>query len=104
MWWSWRLPAAMLPVIAACSIGIRTFSGDARIVHVLGCVLVGALTWALALAIFAGFLRYVHREHRAVRYAADASYWMYIVHLPVVIWTAGVLARGSSATGRPMPR
>lgn len=93
MWWSWRLPAAMLPVVAAGYIGILTFSGDARLVHIVGCVLVGALTWALVLAISAGFLHYVRREHPAVRYAADASYWMYIVHLPVVLWTAGLLAR-----------
>ncbi|HEX6322531.1 MAG TPA: acyltransferase family protein [Vicinamibacterales bacterium] len=93
MWWSWRLPAAMLPIVAACFIGIRTFSGDARIVHALGSVLVAALTWALVLASFAAFLRYAHVEHPAIRYAADASYWMYIVHLPVVIWTAGLLAR-----------
>lgn len=93
MWWSWRLPAAVLAVMAACYLGIRAFSDDVLLVHALGSVLAGTLTWALVLASFAGFLRYAHCGHPGVRYAADASYWIYIVHLPVVIWTAGLLAR-----------
>jgi peptidoglycan/LPS O-acetylase OafA/YrhL len=29
----------------------------------------------------------------AVRYIVDASYWMYLIHLPITIWLPGVLVR-----------
>lgn len=38
-------------------------------------------------------------ERPLVRYLADASYWMYLVHLPVIIWTAGLLAPWSAPAG-----
>lgn len=41
------------------------------------------------LATVAAFLglcvRYVRRHHRSVELAADASYWVYLVHLPLVV-------------------
>lgn len=39
------------------------------------------------------FVRYLSRPNRALRYLADASYWIYVMHLPVMIalqvWWAG---------------
>ncbi len=39
------------------------------------------------------FVRYLSRPNRALRYLADASYWIYIAHLPVMValqvWWAG---------------
>ena len=41
--------------------------------------------WSWSLAILGAALRFMTRPSRALRYCADASYWIYIVHLPVVM-------------------
>jgi len=76
MWWSWRTPAMLVPAVLL----------PTRI-------MTAVMIWAFVLAAFGFFLHYARRERPGVRYLADASYWMYIVHLPVVIFTAGLLAR-----------
>jgi glucan biosynthesis protein C len=46
-----------------------------------------ALTmWSLALLTPGVFRRLAGRPNAFVRYVADASYWMYLFHLPVVVW------------------
>ncbi len=46
-----------------------------------------------ALGGFTGlFLKLVPREVRWVRYLTDASYWIYLAHLPLTIWIPGLLA------------
>jgi peptidoglycan/LPS O-acetylase OafA/YrhL len=47
------------------------------------CYAVAVWTWTLGLIGFA--LQTFHIERPKVRYAADASYWIYIVHVPVVM-------------------
>lgn len=42
-------------------------------------------SWALILALIGLSLRYLSGHSLARRYLADASYWIYIVHLPVVM-------------------
>jgi ABC-type multidrug transport system ATPase subunit/peptidoglycan/LPS O-acetylase OafA/YrhL len=43
-----------------------------------------ASAWAWSFAITGAALRYLTRENAAIRYVADASYWIYLVHLPLV--------------------
>lgn len=38
------------------------------------------------------FMRYLDSYNRYVRYFTDASYWVYLMHLPFAIWIAGWLA------------
>lgn len=46
-----------------------------------------ALTmWSLALLTIGVFRKLFARTHALVRYVADSSYWMYLFHLPVVVW------------------
>src|SRR5262249_58125176 len=42
-------------------------------------------TWLFVFGLLGLFLRLVHRETRAVRYLADASYWLYLAHMPVLL-------------------
>lgn len=43
-----------------------------------------ASAWAWSFAITGAALRFLSRKNAAIRYVADASYWIYLVHLPVV--------------------
>ena len=46
-----------------------------------------ALTmWSLVFLTIGVFQRFCSRPNAFVRYVADSSYWMYLIHLPVVVW------------------
>lgn len=46
-----------------------------------------ALTmWTLVFLTLGVFRKLVQRPNACVRYIADSSYWMYLIHLPLVIW------------------
>jgi glucans biosynthesis protein C len=47
-------------------------------------VLYALAVWSWTFAVIGVALRFLHRESPARRYVADASYWLYLVHLPVV--------------------
>lgn len=51
------------------------------------------LCWLLTFATIGLFLRYCSAESPAWRYMSDASYWMFIMHMPVVIgWQVALMA------------
>lgn len=55
--------------------------------------LFGALTAWAAIHFWVGlFLRFAAEPSRVLRYLTDASYWIYLVHLPIVVTFAGVFA------------
>jgi glucan biosynthesis protein C len=41
--------------------------------------------WGWTLGLIGAAVRFLTRENAAVRYVADASYWIYIVHIPVLL-------------------
>ncbi len=49
------------------------------------------LIWALFFGLLAVFMRHFDRPIPVVRYVADASYWCYLLHLPLVIWLTALL-------------
>jgi glucans biosynthesis protein C len=51
----------------------------------------GLTTWLLVFGITGLFVRYLDRERPRMRYLTDASYWLYLVHLPLIICVAGML-------------
>ncbi len=54
------------------------------------CYSLGAWAWALALIGMAQ--RFLNRHSAALRYLADASYWIYLVHLPLIVALQVMLA------------
>jgi glucans biosynthesis protein C len=44
------------------------------------------MMWALVLVTIGFFQRFCSRPNRVIRYIADASYWLYLTHLPIVVW------------------
>lgn len=58
-----------------------------------GVVATGALmVWMLLFGITGLFVRYLDRYIPVVRYIVDASYWLYLIHLPFTIWVPGLLS------------
>ncbi len=44
------------------------------------------MMWTLVALTIGLFKRYLDKPSKVVRYVADASYWLYLIHLPIVIW------------------
>ena len=48
-------------------------------------VAVSLAGWLLGFGLLGAAVRFLDREHTWIRYLADASYWMYLVHLPLLV-------------------
>ncbi|HEY7885601.1 MAG TPA: acyltransferase family protein [Cellvibrionaceae bacterium] len=44
------------------------------------------MMWSLVAITIGLFRRFLDRPSKTVRYIADSSYWLYLLHLPIVIW------------------
>ncbi len=49
-------------------------------------------TWLLTFGVVGLFLRHQNQFSVGARYLSDASYWVYLAHLPVVVWCQTALA------------
>ncbi|MGZ0220349.1 MAG: hypothetical protein ACKVIY_15180, partial [Acidimicrobiales bacterium] len=43
-------------------------------------------TWAMIFGLLGAFRAVLATPRRGVRYLSDSSYWIYLVHVPLVIW------------------
>ncbi|MBN9523474.1 acyltransferase family protein [bacterium] len=59
--------------------------------RVVACLCAAAAHWQLVWASLGVLGRFATCEVRWVRTLSDASYWVYLVHLPVVLWVAAAL-------------
>ena len=74
--WKFLLPAAAVLLVA----GIATMND-----RLLATVLQPAYAWTLSLGLIGLFCRLFPHPLPAVSWLADASYWMYLVHVPLVM-------------------
>jgi peptidoglycan/LPS O-acetylase OafA/YrhL len=74
--WKLLLPAALLLLVASL------VTMDDRL---LATVLQPAYAWTMSLGLIGLFCRFFSRPSAMVSWLADASYWMYIVHVPLVM-------------------
>jgi peptidoglycan/LPS O-acetylase OafA/YrhL len=49
-------------------------------------------TWLSVFGFMAVFLRHLERPLGWIRYLADSSYWLYLIHVPVLIWVQLLIA------------
>ena len=90
---TWRaLVLAVLFMTALLALAIAQPFETAWANHAAPRLAAGLAMWQLIACVVGLFIRYAQAERPLTRYLADASYWMYLTHLPVVIWTAGLLA------------
>lgn len=86
-----RIRCVLLVIAMGATLAISRFQGDPSNPHLSLYRLVFAVNYALMMAslvfITIGlFRRWMSRYRPAVRYIADASYWIYLIHLPIVVW------------------
>jgi peptidoglycan/LPS O-acetylase OafA/YrhL len=81
--WKFLLPAAAVLFVA----GLATMND-----RTLATVLQPAYAWTMSLALIGLFHRLFAAPRPAMTWLADASYWMYLVHVPLVM-TAQLLVR-----------
>ena len=62
-----------------------TCTGTSEIHHLGAIIFLSLSMWHLVYGLFGLFLRYLDQSSRRWRYIADASYWIYVVHLPFVM-------------------
>jgi glucans biosynthesis protein C len=80
------VPALVLAVLLSVAAFVAPFAVDPS--RGVGLVVVAALTalagWSWVFGLLGLCARLLDREVPAVRYAADASYWIYLLHLPLL--------------------
>lgn len=78
----------MLPAVAVVTHRLPGNEGLARAVTAGSGALI---TWLSIFGFLGLFLRHFRQPSAGLRYLADASYWVYLIHLPIIIWTTGFL-------------
>lgn len=85
-WWFVSLPLAIfiaLPVGVASSFITpnRTVAAIAQVVYV----------WAMTFGMIGLFRKFMNSANPTMRYISDSSYWLYVAHLPLVIFLQGIV-------------
>ncbi len=75
----------------AATLWLEPFQGDPghphfTAAHVGFLAAYATMMWSLVALTIGLFRRFFSKPSAVVRYVADSSYWMYLVHLPIVIW------------------
>lgn len=97
-----RLPAVGTWWPAHVLIAAAALLGALTIQHRAGGALTEPLRWAMGAcaavahtqftwAAVGFFGRFFNTERGWVRYVSDSSYWVYLIHLPLVVWAAALL-------------
>ena len=69
------------------------YGDDAAVrTHVLAIACLALSIWYLIYGFLGLFLRYLDRPSHYWRYMSDASYWMYIIHMPITVLLPPLLA------------
>ncbi len=99
---AWRWAAAAL--VAALPAGLlfslhNSGYGSDPLVHGFALLVYAVATWTALIALVGLADRYLDRARPRVRYMADASYWIYLSHLPAMVLAVALLSATSLATG-----
>lgn len=80
-WWPGYLTAAL--VLTVLGLSQDTPASDAPLLLASGVQALAGWCWVYALLGLC--VRFLHAERPWIRYLADASYWMYLLHLPLLV-------------------
>ncbi len=89
--WGYVTAGLLMSVVYLVSL-LRPPFINPDLAHIVSVMVGGVAMWLLVYGVTGVFVRYAERPSPLQRYVADGSYWIYLVHLPVVSWFAGLLA------------
>jgi glucan biosynthesis protein C len=95
--WRWAACAAAATIPAALLFTLHNSPGYGSQpgVHGAALLIYALATWASLLALIGLATRYLHRPSPRLRYLADASYWIYLSHMPLMVPVLALLATTS---------
>ena len=67
-----------------------------------GLLTVGIVCWLTLFGIWGVLARYIRKESRVLRYFSDASFWIYLVHIPFLVALQSSLSTTELANPRPL--
>lgn len=89
-WWPFLLVAAVPLGVYGITLFQEVPMGEERVVYSLCAAL---FAWVMILAFIGLFRAFFSRENKAVRFVSDASYWMYLAHLPLIMMLQALISR-----------
>jgi glucan biosynthesis protein C len=89
--WSYLTAGLLMSALYLVSVLQPPFTSPSA-THVLAVMLAGVAMWLLVYGVIGLFVRHAEHPNPVTRYAADASYWIYLIHLPAVAGLTGLLA------------
>lgn len=92
--WAGHLGLGLTAAVASPSVMTSTANDDGAVPdawRLVACLCAAVAHWELVWASLGIVVRYADRPVGWVRSLSDASYWVYLVHLPVVLWVAAAL-------------
>ncbi|HWA54618.1 MAG TPA: acyltransferase family protein [Solirubrobacterales bacterium] len=100
--WRWLgfAVAATLPAALLFTLHNSPTYGSSPVVHGAALLIYALATWASLLALIGLATRYLNRPKPRLRYLADASYWIYLSHMPLMVPVLALLA--ATSLGLPL--
>ena len=93
--WLLYIPTALVVTVASIILsdgpsGLPPTDENDRLVQA---ALYGLMIWLWTFGLIGLALRFIRKESPTVRYLADSSYWLYIIHLPLLIALQAVVQK-----------
>jgi peptidoglycan/LPS O-acetylase OafA/YrhL len=82
LWWI-TLPVAL---VVLYPIGMVLRSGNHGIARVVAALCIVAYAWLLSFGMMGLFRSWLRSESKTMRYVSDSSYWLYLAHVPLMIY------------------
>ncbi len=80
----WMLLVVAFALMFPLAMQLQTTSGlPARLAFV---TCAATFAWLMSFGLLEAFRKYLSHPSSAIRYVADSSYWLYLVHIPLVIY------------------
>lgn len=84
-----RIAICIISIVVTIALSAyQTDMGHPRIASIKAAFVISyaLMMWSLVSVVIGLFKHFFDKPGKTVRYIADASYWLYLIHLPVVIW------------------
>ncbi|WP_165825192.1 acyltransferase family protein [Rhodopseudomonas palustris] len=93
-YWLLYLAVAIASIVACLLLGAVATNGlEAGLLRSARAMCYAVASWTATLGVVGAALRFLSSFSKTRRYIADASYWLYIVHLPIIVALQIAVAR-----------